>query len=92
MSSSPVIEASVFKQALDDFRKTLSPEDQNEMQFTTLEHLQECILDIQREQINGRAARNINRLAPFLDAMGQYQTLIEVFLNASSILCFVWVR
>jgi len=93
MANPPVIQASVFQQALDEFSKTLAPEDQSQIQFTTLEDVQKCVLDIQdMHNKNGRVARNMTRLKPFLDAMEEYGKVIEVFLNASSILCFVWVR
>jgi hypothetical protein len=92
MSSSPIIQVSAFQEALDEFRKTLTPKDRVQMQSTTLESLQRCVLDIQQEQIKGRTCGNINRLKPFLDAMSQYEKVIEVYLNASEILCFVWVR
>ena len=91
MANAEVIHISVFQQALDDFRKGLREDDRNQIMYTTLDDLQRCILDIQNKHNTARRSRNMGRLKPFLEAMEQYGKVIEVFLNASQILCFVWV-
>ena len=91
MANAQVVQISVFQQALDEFRKSLTEDDQNQIMYTTLEDLQRCVLDIQDRHNTARRSRNMGRLKPFLEAMEQYGKVIEVFLNASQILCFVWV-
>lgn len=91
MANAQVVQISVFQQALDEFRKNLREDDQNQIVCTRLEDLQRCILDIQEKHNTARWSRNMKRLKPFLEAMEQYGKVIEVFLNASEILCFVWV-
>jgi hypothetical protein len=82
------LQVSFFQQAVDKFKKNLTPEDQNEFKYTTLEDLQRDILNIQNKHRN----RNMMRLKVFLEGMEQYGRVVEVFLNTSAILCFVWVR
>jgi len=91
MANAQVVQISVFQQALDEFQKTLREDDQNQIVCTTFEDLQRCILDIQKKHDTERMSRNMRRLKTFLEAMEQYGKVIEVFLNASQILCFVWV-
>jgi hypothetical protein len=42
------------------------------------------------EQGRRKELMNLTRIRRFLEAMDQYGKVIEVFLNASSMLCFVW--
>jgi hypothetical protein len=42
------------------------------------------------EQGRRKELMNLTRIQRFLEAMDQYGKVIEVFLNASSTLCFVW--
>lgn len=79
-----------FKQVLDDFKKRLKPEEQTRFAMTTLVELQKVASDIQERQRRSKTAQNLTRIQPFLQAMSQYTEIIEVFLNTSSILCFVW--
>jgi hypothetical protein len=92
MANTQATTVSVFQQALDEFRSKLAQEDQNQFKFTTVEDVQRCILDIQNKYYGMRDSRNMTRLKLFLEAMEQYGKVIEVFLNANELLCFVWVR
>jgi hypothetical protein len=80
-----------FKQALTEFKKRLSPAE--EAQFVpvkSLDDLELVMRTIQEEQRKSKKAQNLKRIEPFLQAMEQYTKIIEVFLNASSMLCFIW--
>lgn len=77
-----------FSRVLD----TLSPEWKNDFQFSTLADLEQVIHEIQRKQGSERRLRNMARLRSFLDAMKEYGKVIEVFLNASNFVAFIWVR
>jgi hypothetical protein len=83
--------SSVFQKALDDFKSDLSQEEQDEITYTTLPALKKCIRSIQDDHLKARDSKNMERLRHFLEGMEQYSQVIEVFLNASAILCFVWV-
>lgn len=81
-----------FQRALTRFKSHLSPTEQEEFSVTSLEDVQEAIAKIQDTQASKRNMRNLNRIKSFLEAMEQYGKVVEVFLNVSEILAFVWVR
>ncbi|KAF8457906.1 hypothetical protein BDZ91DRAFT_852248 [Kalaharituber pfeilii] len=86
------LESSVFRETLSEFRRNLrlKPAQVQDFENTTLESLKGCIDNIQTEQAKGRNMRNINRIRPFVDAMEQYGKIIEVFLNISEFVAFIW--
>lgn len=79
-----------FRKVLTDFKKKLKPEEQAEFKITTLAELEKVAYEVQETQRKSKTARNLKKIEPFLQAMSQYTRIIEVFLNASSFLCFVW--
>jgi hypothetical protein len=79
-----------FKQVLEDFKKRLKPDERERFSITTLGDLQNAAKDLQEKQRKSKTAQNLKRIEPFLQAMAQYKEIIEVFLNTSSLLCFVW--
>lgn len=79
-----------FKQVMLDFKKRLRPEEEAQFEFTTLNELEKAVNNIQERQRKSKTAQNLNRIKPFLQAMAQYKDIIEVFLNTSTMLCFVW--
>jgi hypothetical protein len=79
-----------FKQVADSFAKRLKPDEQAFFSFTTLHDVEIAVKDIQDQQRKSKTAQNLTRMQPFLQAMSQYEGIIEVFLNTSAILCFVW--
>jgi hypothetical protein len=89
MASIPSPRGVAFSKALDAFRSTLASDDQEDFKYTTLEDLQRFIEDIQDKQ--GRRAQNLARLKPFVEGMEQLGKVVEVFLNLSSVVAFVWV-
>ncbi|KAK4163845.1 hypothetical protein QBC43DRAFT_318817 [Cladorrhinum sp. PSN259] len=80
-----------FRRVLQKFKdedlKGLEPE---QFPFTDLADLRSSIKEIQDKQAAKARMRNINRLKKFLEGMEQYEKLIEVFLNASEFVAFVW--
>ena len=74
------------------FVETLTQEQKNDFEFSTLEDFQAVIIDIQNRQSSERKMRNLARLRCFLEAMDQYGKVIEVFVNASELVCFIWVK
>ncbi|KAF8444436.1 hypothetical protein BDZ91DRAFT_853780 [Kalaharituber pfeilii] len=80
----------LFRGTLSNFQNSLSPVQGQGFANTALEALQRCIGDIQTEQVIMRNMRNINRIRPFIDVMQQYGKIIEVFLNVTNFLAFIW--
>lgn len=82
----------IFKQTMTDLKKDLTAEQARDFRFTTFDDLQETISGLQTKHILDRANKNLNRIKPFLEAMKQWGKVIEVFVNASDLVAFVWVR
>ncbi|KAF8454286.1 hypothetical protein BDZ91DRAFT_562030 [Kalaharituber pfeilii] len=85
-------ESSIFREAVSSFvdSSKLKPAQVQDLENTTLESLKSCINDIQTEQAKGVNMRNINRIRPFIDSMEQYGKIIEVFLNLSGFVAYIW--
>ena len=81
-----------FQRALARFKSHLSPAERERFGITSLEDVQKTILQIQNTQGSQSQMRNLTRIKAFVEAMEQYGKVVEVFLNTSSILAFVWVR
>src|ERR1035438_3528642 len=79
-----------FQQAVANFSLRLTKKEAEDFKFCTLDDLRTAINAIQEDQGKRREMMNLARIQEFLEAMEQYGKVIEVFLNASSILCFVW--
>ncbi|XDG08565.1 hypothetical protein ABKA04_008180 [Annulohypoxylon sp. FPYF3050] len=95
MSAPPTTAASQslqsgFDEALSDFKKKLSSSELNEFQVATLDDLKVTILTIQKEQRARKQMAHMDRIRPFLEAMEQFGKVIEIFLNATDFLAFVW--
>lgn len=82
---------SAFQRALARFKGHLSSEQQEEFSITSLEDVQETIAQIQDTQGLKRRMRNLTRIKGFIEAMEQYGRVVEVFLNVSEIIAFIWV-
>jgi hypothetical protein len=80
-----------FSLVLQSFVDTLPEEQKNDFRFSTLEDFQTTIIAIQNRQSSEKKMRNLARLRCFLEAMEQYGKVIEVFVNASELVCFIWV-
>ncbi|KAK0631420.1 hypothetical protein B0T14DRAFT_2863 [Immersiella caudata] len=82
---------SAFRRSLEKFRREhIKGAASAVLQFTDLADLKSSIKKIQDEQAPRKEARNLARLRDFLDGMEQYEKIIEVFLNSSEYLAFVW--
>lgn len=86
-------EESTFRKALERFKCDHPRETEiQQFQWTDLSSLKTSIQELQVKQAPRQKMRNWARLGAFLEGMEQYEKLIEVFLNASTYLAFVWVR
>jgi hypothetical protein len=79
-----------FEQVLSHFSKRLTNQELADFKFTSLNDVLVAIESIQTEQGRRKDMMNLTRVRRFLEAMDQYGSVIEVFLNTSSFLCFVW--
>lgn len=79
-----------FQQVLSKFTTRLTRQELDDFKFASLDDVWKTVHSIQKDQSRRKEMMNLPRIQRFLEAMGQYGQVIEVFLNASSILCFVW--
>ncbi|KAK8044973.1 hypothetical protein PG993_004997 [Apiospora rasikravindrae] len=82
-----------FDHAITEFKhgSGLSREQLDQFQFSSFDDLLQTMSGIQRKHAQDKRLRYMRRLDPFLKSMKEYEKVIEVFLNASEILAFVWV-
>jgi hypothetical protein len=88
--SSPLAADNGFKTALAKFRARLTVEEEAKFQVTSVDDVKMVILAVQVDQRKRRAVRNLTRVKRFLEAMEQFGKIIEVFVNASDFVAFVW--
>jgi len=81
----------VFEDALREFKKQLPAKDLAYFEAVGLKDVEETIEKIELEQKAKKRMQNLTRIKPFLHAIEQYSKIIEVFLNATILLAFVWV-
>lgn len=84
-------QADSFQRALRNFKDSLSPEMAREFSIGSLQDVQTVCMNIQEEQGQGGCLRRLKRIESFIEAMDQLGKSIDVFLNASELVCFVWV-
>ncbi|KAH8812890.1 hypothetical protein F5884DRAFT_318007 [Xylogone sp. PMI_703] len=89
MSSNGTVAAG-FQRVLTKFSTRLTRDEQENFKFTTLNEVHQAIVDIQAQQAGRKSMRNLTRVLAFVEAMDQFGKVIEVFLNASTLLAFVW--
>ncbi|KAK5215941.1 hypothetical protein LTR47_009475 [Exophiala xenobiotica] len=92
MSQNPLPPSRSYDLALRNFRLQagLTPQELDELETTTLEDLQKALATMQTKQQHTKKLMYLKRLQPFLDAMEQYSTVINIFVNTSNLLAFVW--
>ena len=89
LTLSPTAENGFIK-ALNSFKARLTASERTEFSIATLDDLQVTILTIQREQCQRKKMMHMGRIQSFLEAMEQFTKVIEVFLNTSSVVAFIW--
>ena len=75
---------------LSSFTKRLTPKELDDFQSTTLKDVRLEIDRIQAEQASRKEMMNMPRIQSFLEAMEQFGKVIEVFLNSSQFVAFIW--
>ncbi|KAI0530450.1 WD40 repeat-like protein [Xylaria digitata] len=79
-----------FQQALKRFKNTLHPSLANEFSICTLQDVRDICRDIQTTHGQEGKLRYMRRLEGFIEAMEQFGKVIELFVNVSEVVCFVW--
>jgi hypothetical protein len=80
-----------FETALDIFKSGLTPQQREEFAVCTFGDVQTAIRDIQDRLGSQRRMRNMANMGKFIEAMTQLGQVVEVFLNVTSTLAFIWV-
>jgi hypothetical protein len=83
-----------FERAVNSFKKNadLNEAELAAFQLTDLQSLRQEINRIQTKQEKSKKLMYMRRLEPFLKTMDGYGKVLEVFLNSSDFIAFVWVR
>ncbi|KAF2181728.1 hypothetical protein K469DRAFT_691815 [Zopfia rhizophila CBS 207.26] len=82
--------SNAFQTALEKFKRRLSKEELKSVEQTSYEDVVRELGRIQMEQEQLKSMLNLARIETFLEAGYQYGKILEVFLNASPVVCFVW--
>jgi len=80
-----------LRRSLNGFTNRLTLAEKENFQLSTLEDVYDTINDIQRAQGDEKKMRNFTRISAFTEGMQEYGKVIEVFVNSSNTLAFVWV-
>ncbi|TDZ24409.1 hypothetical protein Cob_v003428 [Colletotrichum orbiculare MAFF 240422] len=88
--SSSASKRSGFERAAERFKESLPKKLADDFVITTLESLKNEIKSIQKEHGAQGKLRNIQRASKFVEAAAQLGQVIEVFVNASEFVCFIW--
>lgn len=94
MSTTPTDLDGEFHRVVDAFKSkaALTAEELQFFQFSNLESVLVTLGSIQKQQSEKKRLVYMKRIDPFLKTMIEYGKVVDVFLNASDILAFVWVR
>lgn len=79
-----------FQVALSRFQSRLTKEEREKFELATFDDVRRAILDIQKTQHESKSMVALRRIEPFLEGMKQFGQVIEVFLNVSNFVCFIW--
>ncbi|KAF4535903.1 Ankyrin repeat protein [Lasiodiplodia theobromae] len=79
-----------FGKVLGSFKAKLTQDEYEDFCFATLDDLKQTVVEIQAEQGSARRLQNLRRLDAFLEAMEQYDKVVQIFLNAADLLAFIW--
>ncbi|KAK6950757.1 hypothetical protein Daesc_007282 [Daldinia eschscholtzii] len=80
----------MFQRALIRFKQSLTPDLACEFSISSLADVKQVCMEIQKKNGNDGKLRHMGRLRGFIEAMEQFGKVIEVFVNASEIVCFIW--
>ncbi|KAH8173584.1 NACHT domain-containing protein [Sarocladium implicatum] len=81
-----------FQQLAEDFQKKakLTPQQLKAFKLTKVEDIRTVLADVQKKHQKDRACIWLRRLDPFINTFLEFGNIIEVFLNTSDFLAFIW--
>jgi hypothetical protein len=80
-----------FQRAVDKFTKSLTDKQRQEFAVCSLNDVRQSVVTVQERRGSQKTMRNMARLQAFLEAMEQYGKVVELFLNCTPFLGYVWV-
>jgi hypothetical protein len=80
-----------FQRAVDKFTKSLTVKQRQEFAVCSLDDVRQTVVTVQEKRGSQKNMRNMARLQAFLEAMEQYGKVVEVFLNCTPFLGYIWV-
>ena len=86
-----VASSNSFQRALDKFLGGLTDQQRREFGTCKLEDVWHEVVAIQNKRGDQKNMRDMARLQKFLEAMSQYEKVVDVFLNSTPFLGYVWV-
>ncbi|OQV09949.1 WD domain-containing protein [Cladophialophora immunda] len=90
MSSGGPSPASVIESAFSRFQASVSADDARTFHSTTLEDVWKAAVEIEREQRQRSALRNMKRIEPLLKTLGVYASALDTLCNGTPFLPWVW--
>ena len=79
-----------FQRVLARFSSRLTQKEEAEFRFTTLDEVQQAIVNIQARQGSRKSMRNLTKVLAFVEATDHFGKVVKLFLNVSNILAYVW--
>jgi hypothetical protein len=81
-----------FRQVVDAFKTQLTSEELPYFQFNGVGDVLQTLESIQQKHAAQKRLTFMKRVDPFVKTIMAFGKIVEVFLNVSEILAFVWVR
>ena len=93
MASTSISLDAEFRRVVDDFKAKaeLTPEELQYFRLSKLDDVTAILATIQKKQSQTGRLTYMKRIDPFLKTILEFGSVVEVFLNTSDILAFVWV-
>ncbi|KAI0402399.1 hypothetical protein F4802DRAFT_375189 [Xylaria palmicola] len=79
-----------LERALQKFQAGLTQEQRQQFNATSIDDVKTEIGNIQNRLGSVKKLRSLRRISQFLEAMGQIEQLVQIFLNVSNVVAFVW--
>ncbi|ORY19419.1 hypothetical protein BCR34DRAFT_128195 [Clohesyomyces aquaticus] len=80
----------IFNRVLHEFQHELTKDEVDDFNFITADDLKKSVYQMQEEQKSKKRMQNLSRVSAFVEAMDQFDKVIQVFLNTTNYLGFVW--
>lgn len=80
----------MLERACQRFREELTSKEDQEIQATSWQDVQNAVINIERQFAARQCLRNLDRLSPYLKAVEGYGSVVEIFCNSSTFVPYVW--